>query len=68
MADKENKVPSTAHLDAQGRYVPCKMNQPFAYQDSSAALVPQAEHFTNRQGYCAAHKILGHDCPLDSSD
>jgi hypothetical protein len=52
------KFPSTSHYDKQGRYIPCPINTPFAYQDSGAQPIANHKHPTRVSGYCS-HRMLG---------
>jgi hypothetical protein len=58
MDGAENLYPSTAHLDANGRYVADELNQPLSSADFSAHTLGQLVHGV-KPGYCEAHKRLG---------
>ena len=62
----ENGHPSTAYLDEKRQYIPCPLNQPYAYQDRSVPPSGQRKHPVAFSGYCAKHIILG--CELCSAE
>jgi hypothetical protein len=61
-SDKDNKFPSTAHLDKRGQFVHDKLNQPLAEHEAlgnfSARDRGQQKHGA-RPGYCPQHSRLG---------
>ncbi len=53
------KVPSKAHLDVRGNYVPDQDNQPLAFANTQPHDLGQLKHPGGQPGYCAQHSVLG---------
>jgi hypothetical protein len=56
--EKHNAFSSTSKLDSKGNFVPCEINQPYAYADHSAKDIGQLVHRV-RPVYCERHTELG---------